>query len=53
MYKSVEEQRLEDMAGFKEMMRMTYESFQEILAAIEPFFFFSFFFNSFIDHHTC
>ena len=36
MYKLVEEQRVENMAGFKEMMRMTYESFQEILAAIEP-----------------
>ena len=36
LFKLVEELRVEDTAGYKEMMRMNYETFREILTAIEP-----------------
>ena len=36
MYRLVEELRAEDTVAYKEMMRMTYETFSEILMAIEP-----------------
>ena len=36
MYRLVEELRAEDTVAYKEMMRMNYETFNEILMAIEP-----------------
>ena len=36
MYRLVEELRAEDTVAYKEMMRMNYETFSEILMAIEP-----------------
>lgn len=36
MYRLVEELRVEDTESYKEMMRMNYETFIEILTAIEP-----------------
>ena len=36
MYRLVEELRAEDTVAYKEMMRMKYETFSEILMAIEP-----------------
>lgn len=36
MLKLVEELRVEDTAAYKEMLRMNFETFQEILTAIGP-----------------